>query len=149
MNAAINVYALDFSLIQKGDVIDRVQIERFTGYRKSVDETRFRFALRDLKHDIEAARKDLYLRCRLDSLIVLTDEQAEHYNIERVEQSVQGLGVLVKRRTRIDRREFNAGQLRAAESRDRSYAGIAQAARRALAKAEHEASLLVPPDDKD
>lgn len=139
------VHPIDFSELKKGDVITRSKIEEITGERLALSEAKYNFAKMHLKQRIEHERPDLYPRGIGHDILIMTDQEAEAYNRTRHAAHVDGLALDSSRRARIDREAFSPEAKRAAESRDRSYQGIALMAKAQMKKAEREALLLDPP----
>lgn len=140
------LWPLDFDALQKGDVISQERIEAI--YRvKFSDADTYRLAVMKLVERIEAERSDLYPRTSKNTIVIMTDAEAEAYNCDRMKKHVEALQRDTRRRGRIERKEFDDAGRRAAESRDIGYGALAAISARALRKANQEAKLLASSEE--
>lgn len=142
MIATNDLHPLDFSKLEKGDVIPQELIERAYLINRDVNYDRFRFAQMDLVEQIETRRTDLWPRSQGASVLVMTDAEAEEYCKKRVHDLVRALARTTGRRFRINRETFSPEARAEAESRDRTYSGLALLTGKELRKAESMARLV-------
>lgn len=138
-----HVHPIDFESLKKGDVVPGILIAKAKNVKLS--DPNYRLAQMSLKKQIEDECPDLYPRCVGQDIAILSDAEADQYNSSRFADHVKGMTRDSRRRTRIDSSGFDENAKRAAESRDRSFAGIALMSKKALRKANKEASLLCAP----
>lgn len=91
---------LDVDALEKGSVVDVIEIELLTGAARDTDA--FSFGLMRLVAEIKVGRPDLYPRTEQGSIVLMTDEQAAVYNRKALELGVKRVGRVVQDSARVN-----------------------------------------------
>lgn len=109
---AVSYHPMDFAALKKGDVITPVQIAQITGQQPGTEK--YALALMSLRERIMRECKKLgrpvTATCTKDSLRILTDPEAAHYNAEETRRGFRKQCRGFRRMVEVDARQLDDQQ---------------------------------------
>jgi len=136
------LFPVDFSILNKGDVFTQIQIERIYNVRYSTNPNDYHFRAMSLMQDIEQERPDLLVRIDGLSVRVMTDVEADDITDKRIAQAVRSIGRNAKRRSVINREHFSNDERRVSEVRDRNATALMLMTSKQLRASQREKLML-------
>jgi mannose/fructose/N-acetylgalactosamine-specific phosphotransferase system component IIB len=114
---------IDFKELKKGQVLEVPYLETLFGVKR--DDTRYQHKIRALTAEIKKYRDDLYPRSASGTVRIMDDAEAAHYNILRVESTLNAVVRTVVDGARVDRNKLTAGQRADFDAKTQVTAAIA------------------------
>lgn len=134
-------FPLDFSALNKGDLVPQEKIEQIFRVRAQVDAQAYQLSALRLVTMIENHRQDLVAVVDGRDVRVLLDSEADGVLHRRAVNAVRSIHRNTKRRGRLDHAQLTAEQRKTAESRDQFATALTIQTRKLLQKAERDKLL--------